>query len=326
MPKEVVHWMVARRAGELLSGGPFGPALSRCPNGLRLGAVWHDILFYLRGEHPAGLKTLPHRLHGSHGEDTFELLRLQAAHMHARKDQPLPTALFVGLASHIFADATIHPLVYHLTGNYYDPDEKRRTGAVRRHRALECLLDMVAAGGPEAVLGQSLRELVNGLEGPLVLAVAPESLAVLAGLPESEAKAVQKGLVEALDTYCTMQALCRMPTLARLLRDVSGILPDSLREIAALFYAPQLYEQRAAVDGRVNYQNPVTGEAFSGTLAGLMELAARRTAEFCTAQAAAIIARGELAERGSGPSLDMGLPETPAAQARFFAARLLPID
>lgn len=323
MPKEVVHWMVAKRAGELLSGTPFGPALSRCPNGLLLGAVWHDILFYLRGEHPAGLAALPHRLHGSHGEDTFELLRLQAAHLHAKKDQPLPTAVFVGLASHIFADAIIHPMVYHLTGNYYDPDEKRRTGAVRRHRALECLLDMVAAGGPEAVLGQSLRELVNGLEGPLSLAVAPDPLAGLAGCTPQQ---VRKGVQDALDTYCTMQALCRMSTLARLLRDVSGILPDGLREIAALFYAPQLYEQRAAVAGQVGYQNPVTGEALSATLAGLMEQAARHTARFCAAQAAAIAARGELAEKGPGPSLDMGLPQTTATQARFFAARLLPAD
>lgn len=323
MPKEVVHWMVAKRAGELLSGTPFGPALSRCPNGLLLGAVWHDILFYLRGEHPAGLTALPHRLHGSHGEDTFELLRLQAAHLHEKKSQPLPTAVFVGLASHIFADAIIHPLVYHLTGNYYDPDEKRRTGAVRRHRALECLLDMVAAGGPEAVLGQSLRELVNGLEGPLSLAVAPESLAGLAGCAPRQ---VQKGVQDALDTYCTMQALGRMPTLARLLRDVSGILPDGLREIAALFYAPQLYEQRAAVEGLVRYQNPVTGEALSATLAGLMEQAAQHTARFCAAQAGAIAANGELAEKGPGPSLDMGLPQTSATQARFFAARLLPAD
>lgn len=323
MPKEIVHWMVAQRAGELLSGGAFGPALSRCPNGLRLGAVWHDILFYLRGDHPEGLKALPHRLHGSHGEDTFDLLRLQAAHMHARRDQPLPTAVFVGLASHIFADAALHPLVYHLTGNYYDPDEKRRTGAVRRHRALECLLDMVAAGGPEAVVEQSLRTLVNGLEGPLALAVPPEGLA---GLAACEAKAVHKGLTEALDTYCTMQALCRMPTLARLLRELGGLLPDSLREIAALFYAPQLYEQSAAVSGQMSYRNPATGEARAATLAGLMEQAARRTAEFCTAQVQAITARGELAEAGAGPSLDMGLPGVPAAQAQFFAARLLPAD
>lgn len=323
MPKEIVHWSIAKRAGELLAGGPFGPALSRCPNGLLLGSVWHDILFYLRGEHPAGLKALPHRMHGSHGEDSFEILRVQAAHMHARKDQPLPTAMFVGLASHIFADATIHPLVYHLTGNYYDTDERRRTGAVRRHRALESLLDMVAAGGPDAVLERSLRAVVNGLEGGLDLAVPPEGLAGLAGC---DAKAAQKGLLDALDTYCTMQALCRMPTLARLLRDLSGFMPDSLREIAALFYAPQLWDQRGAVGGRIGYRNPATGEEYAATLAWLMEQAARRTAEFCAAQAPAITARGELADAGPGPTLDMGLPGVPAAQARFFASRLIPAD
>jgi len=323
MPKEIVHWMVAARTAELLSTGPYGPALSRCPMGLRLGAVHHDILYYLRGEHPEGMKKLPHRLHGSHGEDTFEILRLQAAHMHARKDQPLPTAYFVGLASHIFADAALHPLVYYFTGNYYDPDERRRTGAVRRHRALECLLDMVAAGGPEAVQSQSLRSLVSALEGPLSLACPPEGLAKLAGC---DARAAAKAVGEALDTFCTMQALCRMPTLARTLREISWLLPGSLREIAALFYAPQLYEQRGAVAGRMDYRNPATGEAFSGTLAELMEQAARRTAAFCTAQAASITARGLLAEAGPGPSLDMGLPEVPASQARHFATRLLPAD
>jgi len=323
MPKEIVHWLVAERAAELLSNGPYALALVRCPKGLRLGAVWHDILFYLRGEHPAGLKALPHRLHGSHGEDSFEVLRLHARHLHAHKEQPLPTAFFVGLASHIFADATMHPLVYHLTGNYYDADEQRRTGAVRRHRALECLLDMVAAGGPEAVAGQSLRELVTGLEGPLSLALPPEAVAALAGCAP---KAAEQGLAEALDTFCTMQALCRMPTLSRLLRELSTLLPGSLREIAALFYAPQLFEQSAAVSGRMDYRNPVTGGALCATLAELMERAARRTAEFCTAQAPAIMARGELGEAGPGPSLDMGLPGISVAQARFFAARLLPAD
>ncbi len=323
MPKEIVHWMVAQRAAELLGQSPFGPALARCPRGLRLGAVHHDTLFYLSGEHPAGLAALPHRLHGSHGEDSFELLRLHAAHLHARKDEPLPTAFFVGLASHIFADATLHPLVYHLTGNYYDADEKKRTGAVRRHRSLEALLDMVAAGGLDRVTGQSLRALVEGLEGPLSLACPPELLAALAG---STAQAAEKAQAQALDNFCTMQALSRMPTLARLLREFSGFLPGSLREIAALFYAPQLLEQRGEVDGRMGYRNPVTGEALSGTLAELMELAARRTAAFCLAQAQGIAASGQLKGEGAGPSLDMGLPATPASQARFFASRLLPSD
>jgi hypothetical protein len=323
MPKEIVHWMVAERAAELLADGPFGPSLARCPNALRLGAVFHDTLFYLRGSHPPPLKELPHRLHGSHGEDSFDLLRLLAAHVHAERANPLPGAFFVGLASHIFADAAIHPLVYHLTGNYYDADERKRTGAVRRHRALECLLDMVAAGSPEGVLDPSLRALIASLEGPLALACPPEVLASLAGC---DAKSAGKAVADALETYCTMQALIRMPTLARLAREFSGMLPASLREIAALFYAAQLWEQKDAVSGRVRYRNPATGEAFQASLAELMEQAARRTAAFCAAQAASIAKSGALAGEGAGPSLDMGLPGVPVTAARHFAARLIPAD
>ncbi len=323
MPKEVVHWMVAERAAGLLASGPFGPALARCPNGLKLGAVFHDVLFYLRGEHPAGLKALPHRLHGSHGEDSFDLLRLQAAHMFVRRGEPLPTAFFVGLASHIFADAALHPMVYHLTGNYYDEDAERRTGAVRRHRGLEALLDMVAAGGPDAVLGQSLRALVDSLEGSLSLACPPEALAELAGCSAAEAR---RGLAEALDTYCTMQSLCRMPALARFLREIAWLLPDKLREITALFYAPQLWEQRGAVAGQIAFRNPVSGEARTAGLAGLMEEAAQSAAAFCARQAASLAAGRGLAEAGPGPSLDMSLPATPVSQARHFAGRLIPAD
>lgn len=336
MPKEIVHWMVAERAAQLLADSPFAPALVRCPNGLKLGAVLHDTLFYLRGEHPAGMKNLPHRLHGSHGEDSFDILRLQAAHMRQNADQPLPAAVFVGLASHIFADVNMHPMIYHLTGNYYAQDERARTSAVQHHRALEGLLDMVAVEsalaasplgggvkGPDAVLNKSLKLLVAGLEGPLELAWPSANLARLAGCQPEGAK---KALLDSLDTYQTMQGLFRMQFLARLLRDLAPVLPAQACEIVALFYAPQLYEQRAAVSGSIGYRHPVTGENLRASLAELMERAARQTADFCRAQAEAIARRGELAAQDPGPTLDMGLPGVPVSQARFFAATPLPRD
>ena len=323
MPREIVHWMVADRAAELLADGPFAPALRRCPNGLRLGSVYHDVLFYLRGDHLEGLRHLPHRLHGSHGEDSFDLLRMQAAHMAAHRSEPLPTAFFVGLASHIFTDATIHPLVYYLTGNYYDTDERRRTSAVRHHRALESLLDMVAAGGAERVRDQSLRALVRGVEGGLDLACPPEALARLAGCGVDE---LRLGLAESLETFCTMQNLCRMPMLAGIVREFSCVMPGALREIAALFYAPQLYDQSGAVSGRMAYRNPATGDRYWGSLAELMELSARRTARFCAACAQSLIASGALGDPGPGPTLDMGLPGVPVTRARVFAPVPLPAD
>ncbi len=321
MPRENVHWLVAERAAGLLASGPFGPALRSCPNGLRFGAVFHDVLYYLRGEYPESLKFLPQRLHGAHGEDTFELLRLYAPHMFATRSLALPTAVFVGLVSHIFADATIHPLVYHFTGNYYDEDPERRTKAVRRHRVLEALLDMAACGGLAAVQESSLRAVVNGVEGPRSLACPPELLAAMAGV---DAMAAVKGFGDALGDYCTLQALCRMPTLASLLREIEGWLPAKGREIAALFYAPQLWEQRATVSGPLTFRNPATGEVFTQTLAGLMDLAARQTAWFCSVQAPQLINNGALAETAPGPSLDMGIPGVATSQARHFAQRILP--
>lgn len=323
MPREMVHWLVAERAATLLASGPFGPALSRCPNGLRLGAVYHDLLFYLRGEHPQALVELPHRLHGAKGEDTFELPRLYAAHMFAQRAQPLPTAFFVGLVAHIFADAILHPLVYFFTGNYYDADPVRRSAAVRRHRTLEVLLDMVALGGLAGLEGRSLRVVVGALEGPLSLACPPEITARLAGV---DAPAAAKAQLAALDTYCTVQSLSRIQSLARFVRELEGWLPAKARELAALFYAPQLWDRRAAVEGPLSYRNPATGEQTNQTLAGLMELAATHTARFCASQAPGLTARGELTATGPGPSLDMGLPGASTARARHFSARILPAD
>ncbi|MBA4357996.1 MAG: hypothetical protein C0405_09770 [Desulfovibrio sp.] len=323
MPREMVHWLVAERAAGLLASGPFGPALARCPNGLRYGAVFHDVLFYLRGEHPEALKELPHQLHGAHGEDTFELLRLYAPHLFAQRAQPLPTAFFVGLVAHIFTDAFLHPLVYFFTGNYYDADPARRTLAVRRHRTLEVLLDMVAMGGLAGLEKRSLRVVVSALEGPLSLACPPEILGRLAGV---DASAAAKAQDAALETYETVQTLSRLPTLARWARELEGWLPAKGRELAALFYAPQLWEERAAVQGQLTYRNPATGEGCTQTLAGLMELAARHTAWFCSAQASGLMARGQLTETGPGLSLDMGSPGLSTAQAKHFAARTLPAD
>lgn len=327
MPKEIVHWMVARRTAELLSSGPYGPALARCPKGLLVASVYHDVLFYLTGDHPEALKHLPHALHGADGQDTFALLALQAGHLHANQARPLPTAFFVGLASHVFADAVLHPMVYHHTGNYYDTDPARRTAAVRRHRTLEALMDMAAAGGPDAVRTQSLGELVDGMEEPLAQASPPALLARLCGAGEDQtARAVK----DALSSYRTMQALCRSESLSSAAHALSPLLPAKAREIAALFYAPQLWEQRSALSGAIAYRNPASGQADSATLAGLMERAARQAADWCAAQAPEIIRSGRLAHvqggASPGPSLDMGLPATTTGSAAHFAPRPLLAD
>ena len=185
-------------------------------------------------------------------------------------------------------------------------------------------MDMVAAGGPDAVRSQALGELVDGMEEPLAQASPPALLARLCGAGEDQAA---RALQDALSSYRTMQALCRSESLSSAAHALSPLLPAKAREIAALFYAPQLWEQRSALSGTIAYRNPASGQADSATLAGLMERAARQAADWCAAQAPEILRSGRLAHvqggTSPGPSLDMGLPATPTSAARHFAQRPL---
>jgi hypothetical protein len=115
-----------------------------------------------------------------------------------------------------------------------------------------------------------------------------------------------------------------MPTLARWLRDLEGWLPDKGREIAALFYAPQLWDKRGSVSGQLTFRNPATAEVFTQSLTGLMDLAAQQTAWFCSSQAPSLIAKGMLAETSPGPSLDLGVVGVASSKAGYFATRPLP--
>ena len=163
MPKELIHFKIALKTAERLTESRLGKSLDAHPHGLLLGAVLHDALFYSISSKAHPLIHLAHRFHGADGHDTYTLLRLQAEHAAQAKEPDLPTAILVGMASHLAADATLHPLVWHLSGHYFSPDQRTRSNARQRHRALESLMDMVAC--PE-MIGRplfSIRRLVHRL-------------------------------------------------------------------------------------------------------------------------------------------------------------------
>ena len=149
MPKELIHFKTAQRTAALLEKTKFAPCLHAHPQGLLLGSVFHDALFYGITPSARPLERLTHRLHGADGQDTFTLLRLQTQHAAEAKDRKLPAAMLVGMVSHIFADVVMHPMVWHFSGDYYATDLNERSRARQRHRALESLMDMVAC--PEMI-------------------------------------------------------------------------------------------------------------------------------------------------------------------------------
>ncbi|HEX9022307.1 MAG TPA: zinc dependent phospholipase C family protein [Geobacteraceae bacterium] len=104
---------------------------------LCLGGIMADTFFYSSNKDVVKIGEV---LHGKDGERTnwltFELLD------HARRQRcEKYLSLTMGYISHCVFDITFHPVIYYLTGNYYDKDSSRREMAVYNHRLMETRLD-----------------------------------------------------------------------------------------------------------------------------------------------------------------------------------------
>jgi len=305
MPKEITHWMVAARVADGLKGSVLGDAVAANRYCLRLGAVFHDSLFYLpKAGKTARFLALAYQLHGTQGEDTYDIVRkLVAASGNSNRPGSL-IAFLVGVISHIHADALFHPLVYSLAGNYFDPDHSQRTRAIQVHRRYEALMDLYFCGGLEGLEGYSLRHYLKKAEIP------PADLfdKALAGVArEKGLPGLGCAVTRAFKNFAVMQGLYKNQSLSGLLYHLERFLPSSLKEIAALFYSPQLTAELPGLSAAIRYQNPVTGQVLSQSLKRIFDRAVKKSVAFCRKIEPAIQNKVPLRLTERGPALDVAL-------------------
>lgn len=321
MPKDLIHFKIAEQTAHKLTDTQFGACIHQENDALLLGSVMHDALFYAVTPGGLRLEALGHRLHGADGQDTFDFIRLQARHAKAAKDKTLPAAILVGLISHLYADAVIHPLVWHMTGNYYDDNPEAKSATRQRHRALESLMDMVAC--PE-MMGRAryrLRTMLHRCPSLLTDGIPiPEIGDMALLLPDT----TQKQLGHAWTIFSSLQWTFSLTGLARTLFAMRRILPRHVIEIAMLYYAPQLLKQAESVSGDIHYLNPLTGRTLSASLEQLMENAATKAASLCRQLEPAIFGEAPVVIPGPGPSLDAGVTKIGTDKLRFFATPSFP--
>jgi len=321
MPKELIHFKIAQRTAALLNETRFGPSLAAHQQGLLLGSVFHDALFYGVTPSARPLEKLTHKLHGADGQDTFTLLRLQTLHAAEAHDKGFPAALLVGMASHVFTDIIMHPMVWHLSGNYYATEANERFHVRQRHRALESLMDMVAC--PE-MLGRtrySIRLMLKHVNTEIETGVPLKGLAELAGISQKKA---QTGLRSAWNTFAIIQHLSSMRPLASTLFTFLPWLPKPAAEFATLFYAPQLMLQAHALSGDIQFKHPVTGEDETTTLENLIDMAATKASELCQTLEPAVFDNASINLPMDGPSMDSGLSGVSTQQMNYYATTLFP--
>ncbi|NDV17890.1 hypothetical protein GO013_00465 [Pseudodesulfovibrio sp. JC047] len=321
MPKELIHFKTALRTATGVADPQLSAVLSTHTHGLLLGSIIHDAFFY--GIHRQGhtFQHLAHAFHGIDGQDTFTLLKLQAEHVRSTPHTELATALFIGMASHIFADATMHPMVWYLSGDYFAPTPKARSLARQRHRALESLMDMLIC--PEMV-GRPLFSIAHLLKrtGEALYQAVP--IHQLAMMSKCSANELQAGLKQALTIFATLQKFNSRQWLARPLYATTPFLPRQAREIIALFHAPQLLRQADTLRNAITYQHPVSGLMYTESIETMIDKAVTRTLAVCDTDTPSSSSDWSPLFTEKGPSLETGENASSTQDMRHFATPPFP--
>jgi hypothetical protein len=137
LPKENTHLLLLNGVIDAMDCAEIRGILKANYESLCFGGIVADTLFYSANK---DVVQIAEELHGKEGERTngltFELLD------HARNHRS-ETVLCVsmGYISHCVFDMILHPVIYYLTGNYYDNDATKSDQAVYRHRLMETKLD-----------------------------------------------------------------------------------------------------------------------------------------------------------------------------------------
>lgn len=287
MPKEVTHWLIARQTAAALRGSPLGEPLEAFPNCLLLGAVVHDAPFYVRArlwKHV--MSDFADALHGR-GHDPFAVIgSLAQAAAQTRHAGPL-RALLIGMLTHIAADSCFNPLVYHATGNYYDPDPVKRSIAVQLHRSFETALDVYLAGTRASVATYSLKHYIRCCEVQ-VSKILQEAFAPAAGdltfpnLPDA--------LLHCLRVFSRMQTMYAAPVPTRILELLYPLLPAGGREIAALFYLPRWVRQAPGLHGPKSFPDP-EGRSVTYSILELYRRSIALSLELCREMEACLLGK-----------------------------------
>lgn len=262
MPKEITHWMVAEQALAALPDQSRLKATLHQHRELYLGgAVLPDSLLHIfRGPfHPTALN-LGHAFHDQEGNSYAPFIR---AERRLAEEIPQPLlAAFLGVISHMEADATLHPYVYAATGS----------GGIGEHYRLETGIDV-------HFLKRGFVPMQRRLERLLCPATREALVAAAGHLFDPNEKLPRHALEHALDLHCRFQAMYDRAFWKVAVRVLGKVVGSPFREQRHLFY-PLLRGDGMPihVGGSGEWRHPETGEVRNESVDELVQKAVARTA------------------------------------------------
>lgn len=133
--KENTHLFFAESVWGRLSDKSLKEILEKNKDYYLLGSVFPDVFF-----HNKKTSDISQILHGREREKTNELIFKFLNLAKDERDEKV-FAFTLGYISHYVFDVKMHPVIYYLTGNYYDKDSAKKFKAMLHHRQLETFWD-----------------------------------------------------------------------------------------------------------------------------------------------------------------------------------------
>ncbi len=254
MPKENTHVLFADKVAFSLEEGAMSRAVRAQDATYHLGAIAPDVFFYA-GE--KRLEDISSRLHGKENTPTNDVILELLDEV---RDQPygLRDLVFsLGYLTHCALDMTLHPVIYALAGDYYDPDPQRRREAVYLHRHLETCLDL-HLGNRARIQALIPVSTASGLAfGRLI--------ARRYGIPPEAFPRALRRQLRFNRLFSSRAAFLLLSTLDR-----CGVL--DAREELALFYG-NVTRDKATLPESITYHDPAIGQEVHTSLERLMQTA-----------------------------------------------------
>ncbi|HWQ72367.1 MAG TPA: zinc dependent phospholipase C family protein [Desulfitobacteriaceae bacterium] len=314
MPKELTHWHIA---GSVLSGdipASLKEIIRQRPQLYFLGAIAHDTPFYDLSKAKTGIKYLGDQLHGAQGENTLDPLIAILEKALAQKPPETLLGFILGMLTHYVADSTFHPLIFYLSGNYYDNNYQKRSQAVFRHHLLETAIDLwLEAKEPTGYpvnLFRLAREAGAGGRQALDLAAA-----CFFGVNSKSAKRHYKSAWRNHRLFHTAFSFSIPRKILSIYRHFGH--PEA-QEKEALFYTQAL--NPAFLDSRFTWKHPVTGENKHTGFRELYEASIQKSTVIFRSLGTRPVRDWPGILRSLEPlSLDSGLAGVPVSGMKFFS-------
>lgn len=328
MGKEISHILCAGKAAQCgtgTEGGGLRALLGEFSRSYHFGSIVPDTFFYavrlpFTAGNPAGYGD---SIHGSGGYDTGRPVHEMLKVLRDSPHDPLyreKAAFVCGYLTHIALDSTLHPYVYHVSGNYYAACPVERQKAQARHRLIEGwfdvhLLQQVSRKPAEwpymgdirrngSVNRQLLRFFLDACEKSMLM----------------EPSAWQD-LLRGYRLQMALNSVFGKPSLEKLVMRLDRLTGGRLMTFHALFYPASTRDIPREIIHFASFRHPVTGEIREGGFDRLWNQALARSEEFLAAAEAFLFAGGDddsLRSVIQGYSLSSGLVGVPMSDAVYY--------